>query len=75
MKYAPYDENNLEQSGNLLLVNPEGIDEQAKTVQDGTYQYVCQKCGKPLDRWYNGNVVILNEQKIIQVLEGIIYLK
>ena len=54
MKYAPYDENNLEQSGNLLLVNPEGIDEQAKTVQDGTYQYVCQKCGKPLDRWYNG---------------------
>lgn len=54
MKYAPYDENNLEQSGNLLLVNPDGIDEQAKTVQDGTYQYVCQKCGKPLDRWYNG---------------------
>lgn len=54
MKYAPYDENNLVESGNLLLVNPDGIDETAKTVQDGTYQYVCQKCGKPLDRWYNG---------------------
>lgn len=54
MKYAEYNPDSLEESGNLLLVNPDGIDEVAKTVQDGTYQYVCQKCGKPLDRWYNG---------------------
>lgn len=54
MKYADYDPDNLDKSGNLLCVNPDGIDEMAKTVQDGTYQYVCQKCGKPLDRWYNG---------------------
>ncbi|WEW53611.1 terminase large subunit [Staphylococcus phage vB_SauH_SPJ2] len=54
MKYADYDPNDLNKSGNLLLLNPDGIDEQAKTVQEGTYQYVCQKCGKPLDRWYNG---------------------
>nr|DAN11147.1 MAG TPA: terminase large subunit [Herelleviridae sp.] len=54
MKYKDYDPNNLENSGNVLLVNPDGIDEEAKTVQDGTYQYVCQKCGKPLDRWYSG---------------------
>lgn len=54
MKYADYDPNDLEKSGNVLLVNPDGINETAKTVQDGTYQYVCQKCGKPLDRWYRG---------------------
>ncbi|MCP6122359.1 phage terminase large subunit family protein, partial [Klebsiella pneumoniae] len=54
MKYADYKPDDLENSGNVLLVNPDGIDEMAKTVQDGTYQYVCQKCGKPLDRWYSG---------------------
>lgn len=54
MKYKDYNPDNLEESGNVLLLNPEGIDEQAKTVKDGTYQFVCQKCGKPLDRWYNG---------------------
>lgn len=54
MKYADYNPNDLSQSGNLLCLNPDGIDDTAKTVQDGTYQYVCQSCGKPLDRWYNG---------------------
>ncbi|BCK59752.1 terminase large subunit [Staphylococcus phage vB_SauH_DELF3] len=54
MSFEDYDPNDLEKSGNVLLVNPEGINEQTKTVQEGTYQYVCQKCGKPLDRWYNG---------------------
>ena len=54
MSYEDYNPDDLEKSGNVLLVNPEGINEEAKTVQDGTYQYVCQKCGKPLDRWYNG---------------------
>lgn len=54
MSFEDYDPNDLEKSGNILLVNPEGINEQTKTVQEGTYQYVCQKCGKPLDRWYNG---------------------
>ena len=54
MKYEDYNPDDLSASGNVLLVNPDGIDEDAKTVQDGTYQYVCQKCGKPLDRWYSG---------------------
>lgn len=54
MSFEDYDPNDLEKSGNILLVNPDGINEQTKTVQEGTYQYVCQKCGKPLDRWYNG---------------------
>ncbi|MGI4715036.1 phage terminase large subunit family protein, partial [Klebsiella pneumoniae] len=54
MSYNDYNPDNLEESGNMLCVNPEGVDEQAKTVQNGSYQFVCQKCGKPLDRWYNG---------------------
>ncbi|XWX31262.1 terminase large subunit [Staphylococcus phage PG-2021_19] len=54
MSYNDYNPNNLEESGNMLCVNPDGVDEQAKTVQNGSYQFVCQSCGKPLDRWYNG---------------------
>ncbi|MDN6750956.1 MAG: phage terminase large subunit family protein, partial [Staphylococcus equorum] len=54
MSFDDYDPDNLDKSGNILLVNPEGIDEMAKTVQEGSYQFVCQKCGKLLDRWYNG---------------------
>lgn len=53
MSYKDYDPNNLENSGNKLLLNPEGVDRLAKTVVEGSYQYVCQKCGKPLDR-FNG---------------------
>ena len=54
MSYKDYNPDNLEDSGNILCVNPEGVDELTRTVQEGSYQFVCQKCGKPLDRWYNG---------------------
>lgn len=55
MSYDPYTpEASVENRGNVLCVNPKGIDIIAKTVVDGSFQYVCQKCGKPLDRWYNG---------------------
>lgn len=57
MSYRDYDSNNLENSGNMRLLNPDGIDLLTRTVQDGTYQIVCQKCGKPLERWYNGEWV------------------
>lgn len=57
MSYKDYDPDNLENSGNILCVNPDGVDELAKTVQDGSYQFVCKKCGKPLDRWYSGHWV------------------
>lgn len=40
---------------NIKLVNKDGIDIIGKNVLPGTYQYVCQKCGKPLDRWYSGH--------------------
>lgn len=40
---------------NIKLVNPDGIDKVGKVILPGTYQYVCQKCGKLLDRWYSGH--------------------
>lgn len=50
--YLP--ESSVENRGNILCVNPKGVDPIAKTVVDGSFQFVCQKCGNPLDRWYNG---------------------
>lgn len=55
MSYDDYTpEASVENRGNILCVNPKGIDVIAKTVVDGSFQFVCQKCGAPLDRWYNG---------------------
>ena len=42
---------------NIELVDASGIDRLGKVVRDGSYRYVCQKCGKPLDRWYSGRWV------------------
>ena len=49
----------LDYDKNIKLVNPDGIDTVGKVVLPGTYQYVCQKCGKLLDRWYNGQWVAM----------------
>jgi DNA-directed RNA polymerase subunit RPC12/RpoP len=57
MKFADYNANNLEKSGNFLLINPEGIHTESRMIEPDTYMYVCQKCGKPLDRWYSGRWV------------------
>lgn len=58
MSYEPYQaEASVENRGNIICLNPDGVDLQAKTVVPGSYQYVCQKCGKPLDRWYSGEFV------------------
>lgn len=40
---------------NIKLVHPDGIDPIGRVVLPGTYEYVCQKCDKPLDRWYGGH--------------------
>lgn len=39
---------------NIECLDEEGVDVIAKTVKDGTFRFICQKCKKPLDRWYNG---------------------
>ena len=55
MSYEDYDSSSVEAGGNILTVNPNGVDLLAKTVVDGSFQFVCKKCGMPLDRWYNGS--------------------
>lgn len=42
---------------NIEILDEDGVDTLAKTVREGTYRYICQKCKKPLDRWYNGEWV------------------
>lgn len=57
MSFDDYNPRNLEKSGNIILANPDGIHLDTGTIEPNTYQYVCQKCGRPLDRWYNGRWV------------------
>lgn len=54
MSFEDYSDEGIDKGGNILLLNPDGVDPIAKTVVPGSYQYVCRKCGRPLDRWYNG---------------------
>lgn len=55
LNYADYvDDGDPHSGGNIRLLNPAGINLAARAVIPGTYQFVCAKCGKPLDRWYNG---------------------
>lgn len=60
MKYADYDPDNLERSGNIHLAHPEGYKPITREVDEGAFEFVCQKCGKLLDRWYNGEWVSEN---------------
>lgn len=47
----------LDYDKNIECLDEDGIDILARTVKEGTFRFVCQKCGKPLDRWYNGEWV------------------
>lgn len=47
----------LDYEKNLECLDEDGVDILAKTVKEGTYRFICQHCGKPLDRWYNGEWV------------------
>lgn len=47
----------LDYDKNIKQINPDGIDVVGRSVQPGTFQFVCAKCGKPLDRWYSGHWV------------------
>lgn len=55
LSYEEYDSSSKYAGGNILTVNPDGVDVLARTVVEGSFQFVCQACGKPLDRWYNGS--------------------
>lgn len=47
----------MDYNKNIKQVNDSGVDTIGKVVLPGTFQFVCQKCGKPLDRWYDGKWV------------------
>jgi hypothetical protein len=42
---------------NIFQYDKQGIDIMTDEVKDGTFGFVCSKCTKPLDRWYNGEWV------------------
>jgi hypothetical protein len=42
---------------NIECMDESGVDLIAKTVKEGTFRFVCQKCGKAIDRWYTGEWV------------------
>lgn len=54
LEWKDYDADHPEASGNVLQVDPNGVDEIAKTVKPGTFKCVCKKCAEPIDRWYDG---------------------
>lgn len=47
----------LDYEKNIECLDEDGVDILAKTVREGTFRFICQKCGKALDRWYNGQWV------------------
>jgi len=49
----------LDYEKNIECTDESGVDLLAQTVKDGTFRFICQKCGKVLDRWYNGSWVPL----------------
>ena len=53
-------EQTMDYEKNIKQVNKDGIDLDGLVVKPGTFQFVCQKCGKPLDRWYSGHWVVTN---------------
>jgi hypothetical protein len=55
LSYEDYDPSSIQAGGNIRLVNKDGIDLMSGIITPGSYQYVCSKCGRPLDRWYNGH--------------------
>lgn len=50
----------LDYDKNIKQVKSDGVDLKSLTVQPGTFDFVCQKCGKSLDRWYSGRWEITN---------------
>jgi len=47
----------LDYENNIECLDEDGVDILAKTVREGTFRFICQSCGKPLDRWYSGSWV------------------
>jgi hypothetical protein len=44
----------LDYEKNIECLDESGVDVLAKTVREGTFRFICSKCHKSMDRWYNG---------------------
>lgn len=42
---------------NIIQLNPNGVNIMTDEIEDGTFDFVCAKCKKSLDRWYSGEWV------------------
>ncbi|QPX71611.1 terminase large subunit [Bacillus phage SP8] len=42
---------------NIVCVNEKGVNLVEETIEDGTYQFQCQKCKQELNRWNKGEYV------------------
>ena len=42
---------------NIIQIDPNGVDLVNEEIKDGTYEFLCQKCKQPLNRWYKGEYV------------------
>lgn len=49
--------NHMDYEKNIECLDDKGVDVLAKTVKDGSFRFICSKCGTSLDRWYNGSWV------------------
>lgn len=47
----------LSMEDNIMQYKKDGINLMTDEIEDGTFGFVCAKCSKPLDRWYNGQWV------------------
>lgn len=54
--YCGYDQK-LTVKDNIVQINKNGVDLETNQVKPGTFDFVCAKCHKHLDRWYNGHWV------------------
>lgn len=41
---------------NIMQIDPNGVDMLTESIKDGTYELVCNKCHKPLNRWKNDQI-------------------
>lgn len=53
-------EQTMDYEKNIQQVHKDGVDLDGLVVKPGTFQFVCQKCHRPLDRWYSGHWVVTN---------------
>ncbi|WAB25147.1 terminase large subunit [Lysinibacillus phage vB_LfM_LysYB1] len=47
----------LNYEDNIFQYKADGVDLLTDEIADGTFGFVCAKCSKPIDRWYNGEWV------------------